>query len=102
LQNLCLRGFDVALIEKKDLNAGASGGKHGLLHSDNSVALYFQPVVRSFADPPLKYHYPMAEYIRARKFPNSKYKHKLVSWLRLRPIMQVSEDHIEMVQPSII
>jgi len=34
------------------LNAGASDGNHGLLHSGNSVALYFQPVVRSFADPP--------------------------------------------------
>jgi len=32
-RDLCLRGFDVVLIEKKDLNAGASGGNHGLLHS---------------------------------------------------------------------
>ncbi|MFH2091521.1 MAG: FAD-dependent oxidoreductase [Pseudomonadota bacterium] len=32
-RDLSLRGFDVILIEKKDLNAGASGGNHGLLHS---------------------------------------------------------------------
>jgi len=32
-RDLSLRGFDVILIEKSDLNAGASGGNHGLLHS---------------------------------------------------------------------
>jgi len=32
-RDLSLRGFDVILIEKQDLNAGASGGNHGLLHS---------------------------------------------------------------------
>ena len=32
-RDLSLRGLDVILIEKKDLNAGASGGNHGLLHS---------------------------------------------------------------------
>ena len=57
-RDLCLRGFDVVLIEKKDLNAGASGGNHGLLHSGNSVAFYFQPVVRSFTDPPPQGNYP--------------------------------------------
>ncbi len=32
-RDLTLRGFNVILVEKKDLNAGASGGNHGLLHS---------------------------------------------------------------------
>ncbi len=32
-RDLSLRGFDVILAEKQDLNAGASGGNHGLLHS---------------------------------------------------------------------
>jgi glycerol-3-phosphate dehydrogenase len=32
-RDLVLRGLNVILVEKKDLNAGASGGNHGLLHS---------------------------------------------------------------------
>lgn len=32
-RDLSLRGLNVILIEKHDLNAGASGGNHGLLHS---------------------------------------------------------------------
>lgn len=32
-RDLTLRGLNVILIEKKDVNAGASGGNHGLLHS---------------------------------------------------------------------
>ena len=32
-RDLTMRGLDVTLIEKQDLNAGASGGNHGLLHS---------------------------------------------------------------------
>lgn len=32
-RDLSLRGLAVILIEKKDLNAGASGSNHGLLHS---------------------------------------------------------------------
>ncbi len=32
-RDLSLRGMNVILIEKQDLNAGASGGNHGLLHS---------------------------------------------------------------------
>jgi len=32
-RDLALRGLNTILIEKKDLNAGASGGNHGLLHS---------------------------------------------------------------------
>lgn len=32
-RDLALRGLKVILIEKQDLNAGASGGNHGLLHS---------------------------------------------------------------------
>jgi len=32
-RDLSLRGLNVVLVEKKDLNAGASGGNHGLLHS---------------------------------------------------------------------
>ncbi len=33
MRDLALRGFHCLLIERKDLNAGASGGNHGLLHS---------------------------------------------------------------------
>ncbi len=32
-RDLALRGIDCVLTEKKDINAGASGGNHGLLHS---------------------------------------------------------------------
>jgi glycerol-3-phosphate dehydrogenase len=32
-RDLALRGIDCILVEKKDINAGASGGNHGLLHS---------------------------------------------------------------------
>jgi glycerol-3-phosphate dehydrogenase len=32
-RDLALRGVDCVLVEKEDINAGASGGNHGLLHS---------------------------------------------------------------------
>jgi glycerol-3-phosphate dehydrogenase len=32
-RDLALRGIDCVLVEKSDVNAGASGGNHGLLHS---------------------------------------------------------------------
>jgi len=32
-RDLALRGVQCILVEKGDLNAGASGGNHGLLHS---------------------------------------------------------------------
>ena len=32
-RDLALRGIDCVLVEKQDINAGASGGNHGLLHS---------------------------------------------------------------------
>lgn len=32
-RDLSLRGIDCILVEKRDINAGASGGNHGLLHS---------------------------------------------------------------------
>lgn len=32
-RDLALRGIDTILVEKQDINAGASGGNHGLLHS---------------------------------------------------------------------
>jgi glycerol-3-phosphate dehydrogenase len=32
-RDLALRGVDCILVEKEDINAGASGGNHGLLHS---------------------------------------------------------------------
>jgi len=32
-RDLAMRGVDCVLVEKKDINAGASGGNHGLLHS---------------------------------------------------------------------
>jgi glycerol-3-phosphate dehydrogenase len=32
-RDLALRGLECLLVEKKDINAGASGGNHGLLHS---------------------------------------------------------------------
>ncbi len=33
MRDLALRGVHCVLVEKKDVNAGASGGNHGLLHS---------------------------------------------------------------------
>jgi glycerol-3-phosphate dehydrogenase len=33
MRDLALRGIHCLLVERKDLNAGASGGNHGLLHS---------------------------------------------------------------------
>jgi glycerol-3-phosphate dehydrogenase len=33
VRDLALRGVDCILVEKQDVNAGASGGNHGLLHS---------------------------------------------------------------------
>ena len=33
MRDLALRGIDSILIDQRDLNAGASGGNHGLLHS---------------------------------------------------------------------
>ncbi len=32
-RDLALRGIECVLVEKQDINAGASGGNHGLLHS---------------------------------------------------------------------
>jgi len=32
-RDLALRGVECLLVEKQDINAGASGGNHGLLHS---------------------------------------------------------------------
>ena len=32
-RDLAMRGIDCILVEKQDINAGASGGNHGLLHS---------------------------------------------------------------------
>ena len=32
-RDLAIRGVDCILAEKQDINAGASGGNHGLLHS---------------------------------------------------------------------
>jgi len=33
IRDLALRGLQCILVDKKDINAGASGGNHGLLHS---------------------------------------------------------------------
>ncbi len=33
IRDLALRGVECLLVEKQDINAGASGGNHGLLHS---------------------------------------------------------------------
>ena len=33
VRDLALRGVDCILVEQQDLNAGASGANHGLLHS---------------------------------------------------------------------
>ena len=38
MRDLALRGIDVLLIDRRDLNAGASGGNHGLLHSGGRYA----------------------------------------------------------------
>jgi len=38
MRDLALRGIHSILIDRKDLNAGASGGNHGLLHSGGRYA----------------------------------------------------------------
>jgi len=38
MRDLALRGIQCLLIDRKDLNAGASGGNHGLLHSGGRYA----------------------------------------------------------------
>ena len=38
MRDLALRGIDCLLIDRRDLNAGASGGNHGLLHSGGRYA----------------------------------------------------------------
>ncbi len=38
MRDLALRGIDCILIDRRDLNAGASGGNHGLLHSGGRYA----------------------------------------------------------------
>ena len=38
LRDLALRGIRATLIDRRDLNAGASGGNHGLLHSGGRYA----------------------------------------------------------------
>ena len=38
MRDLALRGIECLLIDQKDLNAGASGGNHGLLHSGGRYA----------------------------------------------------------------
>lgn len=38
MRDLALRGIHCLLIDQKDLNAGASGGNHGLLHSGGRYA----------------------------------------------------------------
>lgn len=38
MRDLALRGIDCLLIDRHDLNAGASGGNHGLLHSGGRYA----------------------------------------------------------------
>lgn len=38
MRDLALRGVNCLLIDRKDLNAGASGGNHGLLHSGGRYA----------------------------------------------------------------
>ena len=38
MRDLALRGIHCLLIERRDLNAGASGGNHGLLHSGGRYA----------------------------------------------------------------
>ena len=38
MRDLALRGIDCVLVDRRDLNAGASGGNHGLLHSGGRYA----------------------------------------------------------------
>lgn len=40
MRDLALRGIDCLLIDRRDLNAGASGGNHGLLHSGGRYAAF--------------------------------------------------------------
>lgn len=46
LRDLALRGVDCLLAEKADINAGASGGNHGLLHSGARYAAADQSAAR--------------------------------------------------------
>ena len=39
MRDLALRGIPSLLIDRSDLNAGASGGNHGLLHSGGRYAV---------------------------------------------------------------
>lgn len=39
MRDLALRGINCLLIDRQDLNAGASGGNHGLLHSGGRYAV---------------------------------------------------------------
>ena len=39
MRDLALRGIHCLLIDRRDLNAGASGGNHGLLHSGGRYAV---------------------------------------------------------------
>lgn len=39
MRDLALRGIQCLLIDRRDLNAGASGGNHGLLHSGGRYAV---------------------------------------------------------------
>lgn len=39
MRDLALRGIHCVLIDRRDLNAGASGGNHGLLHSGGRYAV---------------------------------------------------------------
>ncbi|OIP84846.1 MAG: glycerol-3-phosphate dehydrogenase, anaerobic, A subunit [Rhodobacterales bacterium CG2_30_65_12] len=39
MRDLALRGIECLLIDRRDLNAGASGGNHGLLHSGGRYAV---------------------------------------------------------------
>ena len=38
MRDLALRGINCLLVDRRDLNAGASGGNHGLLHSGGRYA----------------------------------------------------------------
>jgi glycerol-3-phosphate dehydrogenase len=39
-RDLSLRGISCIVVEKKDINAGASGSNHGLLHSGARYVLH--------------------------------------------------------------
>jgi glycerol-3-phosphate dehydrogenase len=50
IRDLALRGLQCILVDKKDINAGASGGNHGLLHSGSRYVATDAEAAKECAD----------------------------------------------------